>query len=316
MSVYTRIEPHELEAFLRTYALGSLVEYAGISAGIENTNYFVTTTQGQYVLTLFENMDAHELPYFLGLMAFLAEHGVPSAHPVADRQQQYLRILNGKPAALVQRLCGANVIHPTPQQCRAVGAALGHMHAVGMAFGGQRLNARGAAWRQATAQKLLPYLQHDDAILLTEEMRVQAEFQTSELPRGVIHADLFRDNALFVDDTLTGIIDFYYACNDVLLYDLAVTVNDWCSTADGQLDGVNTRLLLSAYQQQRAFQAGEHKAWPLMLRIAAMRFWLSRLHDMHFPRKGEMTHVKDPEVFRRILLHRQTLGFEDASLVS
>lgn len=315
MSVYTRIEPYELEEFLRTYTLGSLVEYSGISAGIENTNYFVTTTQGQYVLTLFETMGAHELPYFLDLMAFLAEHGVPSAHPVADRQQQYLRILNGKPAALVQRLRGANVIYPTPEQCRAIGVALGHMHTVGGLFSGQRMNERGSAWRQATAQKVLPYLNSEDAALLTDEIHFQTQFQLCDLPRGVIHADLFRDNALFVDHALTGIIDFYYACNDVLLYDLAVTVNDWCSAADGQLGTANLRSLLSAYRHQRAFHASEHEAWPIMLRIAALRFWLSRLQDMHFPRKGEITHIKDPDVFKRILLQRRTLTAEDVSLM-
>lgn len=316
MSVYTRIEPHELEEFLRTYAVGGLVEFSGISAGIENTNYFVTTTQGNYVLTLFEALSEQELPYFLDLMAFLAEHGVPSAHPVADKQQRYLRTLNGKPAALVQRLSGANVLHPTSAQCQAIGAALGHMHTAGMSFDGQRANERGASWRQITAQKILPCLAQDDAELLAAEMRFQAQVKMDDLPCGVIHADLFRDNALFVGDTLTGIIDFYYACNDVLLYDLAVTVNDWCNRPDGHLDNANLRTLLSAYQKQRTFHSCEHTVWPAMLRAAALRFWLSRLQDMHFPRKGEMTHIKDPDVFKRILLHRQTPDVEDLFLVS
>jgi homoserine kinase type II len=315
MSVYTRVEPHELEEFLRTYSLGELVEFSGISAGIENTNYFVTSTRGEYVLTLFETMSSNELLYFLELMAFLAEHGVPSAHPVADNQQQYLRTLNGKPAALVQRLSGANVLHPTAAQCRAVGAALGHMHTVGLEFSGRRVNERGPSWRQMTAQKLLPCLNAEDSALLSLEMTFQAQLRMYELPRGVIHADLFRDNALFVGDTLTGIIDFYYACNDTLLYDLAITVNDWCSRPDGHLDNSNLHTLLSSYQQQRTFQAHEYAAWPAMLRAAALRFWLSRLQDMHFPRKGEMTHIKDPDVFKRILLHRQTLTAEDLSLV-
>ncbi|MEO5574389.1 MAG: homoserine kinase [Gammaproteobacteria bacterium] len=316
MSVYTRIEPHELEEFLRTYSLGLLVEFSGISAGIENTNYFVTTTQGEYVLTLFETMGAHELPYFLELMAFLAERGVPCAHPVPDNQQHYLRTLKDKPAALVQRLSGANVLYPTAPQCQAVGAALGNMHTAGMSFSGRRGNERGARWRQTTAQKLTPCLNAEDAALLNREMSFQIQFRMRKLPSGVIHADLFRDNALFVDDTLTGIIDFYYACNDSLLYDVAVTVNDWCSRPDGHLDEVNLHALLSAYRQQRAFHTHEHAAWPAMLRAAALRFWLSRLHDMHFPRKGEMTHIKDPDVFKRILLHRQTLAAEAVSLSS
>ncbi len=308
MSVYTRIEPHELEEFLCTYALGALVAYSGISAGIENTNYFVSTTQGEYVLTLFETMGTQELPYFLELMAFLAEQGVPSAHPVADRQQRYLRSLKGKPAALVQRLPGANVVDPTPQQCRAVGQGLGHMHRVGQAYSGQRENERGAVWREMAARRVLPCLDSADAALLAAEMEFQAQVVTRGLQVGVIHADLFRDNVLFVDDKLTGIIDFYYACNDVLLYDLAVTVNDWCSRPDGQLDDKNLHALLAAYREQRDFELQEHAAWPAMLRTAALRFWLSRLHDQHFPRQGEMTHTKDPDVFKRILLNRQDLS--------
>lgn len=309
MSVYTRIERHELEEFLRHYPLGELVDYSGISAGIENSNYFVTTQQGQFVLTLFETMAAAELPYFLDLMAHLAEHGVPSAHPQADKQGHYLRSLKGKPAALVQRLRGANVEQPTRLQCAAVGTALGQMHTAGLSFSGQRANQRGPHWWSNTAQKLIPRLVLDDVELLSTELRFQASArQTCELRRGVIHADLFRDNALFVGESLTGIIDFYYACNDLLLYDLAVTVNDWCSNADGPLDGSLLESLLNPYLQQHPFSPAEQQAWPVMLRAAALRFWLSRLHDMHFPRKGEITHTKNPDVFRRILLQRRNLS--------
>lgn len=305
MSVYTRIERHELEEFLCNYALGELVDFSGISAGIENTNYFVTTTHGEFVLTLFETMDAHELPYFLDLMAHLAEHGVPSAHPRADLQGRYLRRLNGKPAALVQRLCGANVDRPTPAQCAALGQALGHLHSAGLAFTGRRAHARGPAWREQTAHKVLPRLSRADAELVQTELQFQAQVRMDDLPQGVIHADLFRDNALFVGDTLTGIIDFYYACNDALLYDLAVTVNDWCSLPDGALQETALQPLLSHYQRQRPLHVREYDAWPALLRAAALRFWLSRLHDLHFPRRGEITHIKDPDVFKRILLQRR-----------
>ncbi|HLA75741.1 MAG TPA: homoserine kinase [Gammaproteobacteria bacterium] len=305
MSVYTRIDHPDLEEFLRSYSLGTLEHFSGISAGIENTNYFVTTTHGSFVLTLFETMGPAELPYFLDLMAHLAEHGVPSAHPVADIQGHYLRSLKDKPAALVQRLSGADVKHPTAAQCGALGKALGHLHRAGQSFTGQRANDRGPAWRNATAAKVLPQLTSEDAALLQAELHFHAQTPPAELPRGVIHADLFRDNALFVGDMLTGIIDFYYACNDALLYDVAVTANDWCSRADGSLDSACLEILLAAYQQQRPLTRPEHIAWPAMLRAAALRFWLSRLHDMHFPRKGEITHIKDPDVFKRILLQRQ-----------
>lgn len=305
MSVYTRIERNDLEEFLQHYPLGTLTHFEGIRAGIENTNYFVTTRQGQFVLTLFEQLSYNEIPYFLDLMAFFSEHGVPSAHPLADHQGCYLRVLHGKPAALVQRLSGASTEHPSAAQCRALGDALGRMHEVGQSYPQQRVNSRGPHWWRETMSKVLPHLVGNDAHLLQEEVHFQSAYSTTLLPRGVVHADLFRDNALFVGDTLTGIIDFYYACNDVLLYDVAVTVNDWCSQPDGALDATLSAALLGAYQQRRPFDTAEQGAWPVMLRAAALRFWLSRLHDLHFPRAGEITHTKDPEVFKRILLKRK-----------
>ncbi len=305
MSVYTPVERDELEAFLLNYELGELLDYQGISAGIENTNYFVTTSDKQLVLTLFENHSADELGYFLDLMAFLAEHAVPSAHPIADRDGHYLRILNGKPAALVMRLCGASIEQPKTAQCGAIGHALAQLHLSGQQFDGHRDNDRGPHWWHTTREAIADKLSEAELALLDEELAFQRDHRFDSLPRGVIHADLFRDNALFEGDTLTGIIDFYYACNDVLLYDVAVTVNDWCSTADGSLDEEKLLTLLSAYRKVRPFTEQEQAAWPVMLRAAALRFWLSRLQDLHFPREGELTHTKDPEAFRTILQQRK-----------
>jgi homoserine kinase type II len=305
MSVYTVVEKDELERFLHNYTLGDLIDFQGISAGIENTNYFVTTSEKRLVLTLFENHTADELGYFLDLMAFLAEHGVPSAHPIADDQGRYLRELNGKPAALVMRLSGSNVDLPNTTQCAALGNALGKLHVAGQSFSGQRGNDRGPHWWHTTRDAVIEKLASDESTLLEEELTFQRKHRFDTLPRGVIHADLFRDNALFEGDTLTGLIDFYYACNDVLLYDVAVTVNDWCSKADGSLDQAKTRAMLDAYKQVRPFNADEVDAWPVMLRAGALRFWLSRLQDHHFPREGELTHIKDPKVFRNILIARK-----------
>ena len=304
MSVYTTVEREELEEFLSHYSLGELLEYEGISAGIENTNYFVTTSQGQYVLTLFEALSAEELPYFLDLMAHLAEHDVPSAHPMPDDEGKYLRSLNGKPAALVMRLQGHNIETTNESQCAELGKALGHLHVVGQSFSGYRENLRGPHWWQVTAREVMPKLNPQQASLLQTELAFQRQHRFDTLPQGVIHADLFRDNALFVDNHLTGIIDFYYACNDVLLYDVAVTVNDWCTMPDGQLDPNRLGALLDAYQTERQFSEAEQRDWPVMLRAGALRFWLSRLKDLHFPREGEITHIKDPTVFQRILQQR------------
>lgn len=308
MSVYTTVEQDELIEFLKQYSLGELVDYKGISSGIENTNYFVTTTSGQYVLTLFEQLGEKELPYFLNLMAFLAEHDVPSAHPLPDNNGDYLRSLNGKPAALVQRLLGGEVSKPNLVQIETLGDALGHMHTAGLEFSQTRENRRGPHWWRETIDKVKPHLNQEDNTILREELAFQTSFRHSELPTGVTHADLFRDNALWDGDRLTGIIDFYYACNDVLLYDVAVTVNDWCIGNDeelnGELDETKTTAFLTSYNKQRPFTTKEQAAWPVMLRAAALRFWLSRLQDMHFPRPGEITHTKDPDIFKQILLNR------------
>ena len=304
MSVYTTIEQDELEAFLLNYNVGELVDYTGISDGIENTNYFFNTTQGKYVLTIFEELSAAELPYFLDLMAFLAEHEVPSAHPIEDTNGRFLRTLKNKPAALVVRLSGKGVNKVNANQCQALGSNLGKLHAVSHQFSEHRDNPRGPSWWHDMSAKLDKHLSSDERELLDAEMSFQTKHRRDKLPTGVIHADLFRDNALFEADNLTGIIDFYYACNDVQLYDLAITVNDWCSKPDGSLDTVRVSAMLESYMIKRPLQDEEIDAWPMMLRAAALRFWLSRLHDKHFPKEGEMTHIKDPDVFKNILLDR------------
>jgi homoserine kinase type II len=314
MSVYTPVSRAQLQAFLRAYPLAPLVDHQGITAGIANTNYFVTTEDGEFVLTLFEELRAHELPYFLELMAFLAEHGIPSAHPLADREGRYLRELNGKPAALVERLRGHGVDHPTPGQCRALGAALGRMHRATPEFPHHRPNDLGPHWWRVTGERVLPCLAPAEAELLRAELEFQKSHRRDTLPRGVVHADLFRDNALFEGEELRGIIDFYYACDDVLLFDVAVTANDWCSNADGALDPARLNALLGAYARERAFSAQEQASWPALLRAAALRFWVSRLHDWHFPKAGELTHTKDPTVFQRILQQRLELPAELARL--
>ncbi|MEJ2059831.1 MAG: homoserine kinase [Gammaproteobacteria bacterium] len=304
MSVFTPVSQSELETFLSAYNLGRLVSYEGISAGIENTNFFVTTEHGRYVLTLFEKHTADEMDFFLNLMAHLAERGIPSPHPLADLEGHYLKTLNGKPAALVQRLEGASELAPAPVHCAAVGSVLARMHLAAGDYPYQRENDRGPRWWRTASEQVLPRLSPEDARILDDELRFQGLYRFTDLPRGVIHADLFRDNVMFLDGELSGVIDFYYACNDALLYDLAVTANDWCSNADGSLDPERLQALMNAYHAERRLSPIERGAWPVMLRAAALRFWLSRLMDLHFPRPGEITHTKDPEVFKQILLDR------------
>ncbi|MDE2309697.1 MAG: homoserine kinase [Betaproteobacteria bacterium] len=301
MAVFTRVTETELAAWLSDYSLGTLLELQGIAAGIENTNYFVTTSNGRFVLTLFEKLTSGELPFYLNLMSHLARHGIPCPSPVADRHNRFLGELNGKPACIVSRLSGKSLTRADAEHCAAVGAVLGQLHCAAQSFAETMPNPRAAAWRTRAAQQVKSFLSPQDAALLDGEVAFHAQHTLAALPQGIIHADLFRDNVLFDGARVGGLIDFYFACNDSLLYDVAITVNDWCMDADGVLDEACTRALLRAYHAVRPFQPEEHSAWPIALRAAALRFWLSRLFNSHLPREGELVHVRDPGHFKRIL---------------
>ena len=306
MSVFTRVSHAELLDFLKQYPVGEVVGFQGIGEGVENTNYFVDTDDGRWVLTLFERLNYDDLPFFLGLMEHLAAHGFPSAAPLHTHDGQSLVTLNDKPAAMVRRLTGQSVLFPNLAQCRATGEVLGELHRVAASFKGQAVNTRGTEWRLDTARGLLPHLQADARALLESELEAQSQLDLSTLPQGIVHADLFRDNVLFVDDRLTGVIDFYYACTDSLLYDLAITVNDWCFDTHGVPNHARASAMITAYIARRQTTAVEASAWRLVLRAAALRFYLSRLYDWVHPREGGMVHIKDPDAYRRILeYHRE-----------
>ena len=307
MSVYTNVTAAELTAWLANYSLGRLIACEPIKAGIENSNYFVTTTQGRYVLTLFERLPAEELPFYLDLMAHLARHGIPCPAPIADLSDRYLRELNGKPAALVTRLPGRSVERPGAAECGELGMLLGRMHLAARSYAAYLDLPRGPKWWRIAAKDVEPFLTAPQKALLQSELAFQSGQRFPDLPRGPVHGDLFRDNALFDDGRISAVFDFYFAGVDCLLYDVAVCANDWCladPAGDGRLDSARVQALLGGYHAQRPFTALEHAAWPVMLRTAALRFWLSRLHDLHLPRAGELVHAHDPEHFRRILALR------------
>ncbi len=307
MSVYTPVSLAELAAWLRGYSVGTLEALEPIPAGIENSNFFVTTTQGRYVLTLFERLPAAELPFYLELMAHLARHGIPCPAPIASLADAYLGELNGKPAALVTRLPGSSIARPGAHECAELGALLARMHLAGRSYGAYLENPRGPRWWRAAARELQPHLAERERRRIEDELAFQAGQRFPDLPRGPVHADLFRDNALFDGARLSGVIDFYFAGIDCLLYDVAVCANDWCladPASDLRLEPSRVRAFLGAYHALRPFMPAEGAAWPAMLRAAALRFWLSRLHDLHLPRPGELVHAHDPAHFGDMLAQR------------
>ncbi len=309
MAVFTPVSRHQLESWLAHYPVGALAGFEGIASGIENSNFFVDTDAGRWVLTLFERLSADKLPFYLQLMRHLASHGIACPDPVADRHGALHSMLAGRPAALVTRLRGSGVTQPDLAHCVAVGRLLGKMHLAARDYPGTEPNARGLSWWEKAAPEVMPFLTPEQAALLERELALQKAFAQTDaccdLPRSAVHADLFRDNVLFEGETLGGVIDFYFAGVDTWIFDLAVTCNDWCiDDASGAFDHRRLAALLQAYETERPLLEIERAAWPLMLRAAALRFWLSRLHDLHLPRPAEKLTPKDPTHFERILRDR------------
>jgi len=308
MSVYTLVTPDDLAAWLTRYALGTVQTFEPIAAGIENSNYFLTADKGRYVLTLYERLPPEELPFYLNLMAHLARAGVMAPEPEPDRSGVLWSFLNGKPAGLVARLEGSPVDWPDAAHCGAVGRALAELHLAAKQYRGRLSNRRGPGWWRQAARAVRPLLSLEQNALVASELRYQAGFAKAKLPRGAIHGDLFCDNVLFVDGRVSGIIDFGFAATDALAYDLAITVNDWCvgreNRSTGALDPERVRAMVAAYAALRPLTFDERALWGPLLRAAALRFWLSRLYDLHLPRQGELTHAHDPAAFEQILRHR------------
>jgi homoserine kinase type II len=295
--------------------LGELTELRGIEGGIENTNYFATTDLGEYVLTLFERLNHEQLPFYLYLMKHLAEKGIPVPNPAANSDGDILYTLCDKPAAVVNRLLGKSQLAPNAVHCAAVGAMMAHMHLAGKDYNRSQPNLRGLAWWNDTVPVVLPYLEEDQARLLQSELAYQnhiaqgAAYQA--LPKGPVHADLFRDNVMFDGEKLTGFFDFYFAGNDTWLFDLSVCMNDWCIDLNsGEHAPERALAMLNAYQEVRPLRSAERQLLPAMLRAGALRFWISRLWDFHLPREASMLKPHDPTHFERVLRARLTSPFK------
>jgi len=313
MAVFTEVSESKAQELLTQLQLGDLLDLQGIQGGIENTNYFLTSSVGTYVLTLFERLTHQQLPFYLHFMKHLAHHGIPVPDPVANSDGDILLTVEGKPAAVVNRLLGRSELAPTPRHCHAVGDTLARMHLAGKDYNRHQSNLRGLTWWNETVPVVLPFLNTSQSSLIQSELAFQNHVAKSSayaaLPCGPVHADLFRDNVMFegTGDTLqlTGFFDFYFAGVDTWLFDLAICLNDWCIDLDtGSLDAEKTTALLAAYQVVRPLIAAERQLLNPMLRAGALRFWTSRLWDFHLPREASMLTPHDPTHFERVLRQR------------
>ena len=321
MAVYTEVSEDEARALLQRLGLGELTALRGIEGGIENTNYFASTTEGEWVLTLFERLTHAQLPFYLHLMKHLAQHGVPvpdpqakpAGLPVPPGEDDLLHTLHGKPTAVVNRLRGKSELSPGPAHCAAVGDMLARAHLAARDYDRRQPNLRGLPWWNETVPVVLPFLDESQATLIRSELAYQnhvaAGSAYAALPRGAVHADLFRDNVMFegtaAQPVLTGFFDFYFAGVDTWLFDLAVTLNDWAiDLPTGATDPARTAALLHAYQAVRPLTDAERRLLPAMLRAGALRFWLSRLWDFHLPREASLLKPHDPRHFERVLRQR------------
>ncbi|HEY9460862.1 MAG TPA: homoserine kinase [Paralcaligenes sp.] len=313
MAVFTPVSDSEIRELLTHYTLGELVSLRGITAGIENTNFFLTTTAGEYVLTIFEVLTHDQLPFYIELMHHLAERGIPVPEPQTQTNGQRIASLHGKPCAIVTRLSGGYEPAPSAAHCALAGQTLARTHLAGSTFQIRQCNLRGLPWWRETIPKVLPFLDASQSELiqsaLSEQIRFAATDVYQSLPSGPSHCDLFRDNVLF-DGTfempkMGGFIDFYFAGRDTWLFDVAVSVNDWCIDQNsGVFEHEKLQAWLKAYASVRPFTQAEQFAWATLLRAAALRFWVSRLYDFYLPRPAQTLKPHDPRHFERILMER------------
>lgn len=314
MAVFTTVTDDDARGLLLNFNIGELISLRGITAGIENTNYFLTTTKGEFVLTLFEVLTAEQLPFYIELMHHLAQKGIPVPQPQTLNNGGRLTTLHNKPTAIVSRLAGGYEPDPSAKHCALAGLTLARTHLAAKDFHIQQPNLRGLEWWLKTAPSLLEFLSVDQKDLLLTVLDEQREFAASDvyqsLPFGPAHCDLFRDNVLFAGTSeapvMGGFIDFYFAGCDTWLFDVAVSVNDWCIHRNtGKFDTHKVQSWLSAYHSIRPFTEAEHEAWPYLLQAAALRFWISRLYDFFLPRPAQTLKPHDPRHFERVLRERR-----------
>ncbi|SCY88881.1 homoserine kinase [Microvirga guangxiensis] len=319
MAVYTEVSDEELEGFLATYDIGTVLSYKGIAEGVENTNYFLHTTEGSYILTLYEKrVREADLPFFLGLMQHLANKGLNCPLPVNNRQGQPLGRVAGRPAVIITFLDGIAVRRPTAKHCGALGGALAQLHLAGQDFAMDRPNALSLdAWAPlfGLAEAQADTVSGGLAERTRRELAYLQDAWPKGLPTGIIHADLFTDNVFFIGSEVSGLIDFYFACTDAFAYDVAICLNAWCFEQDGSFNLTKGQALLAGYQAVRPLTAQEIEALPVLCRGSAMRFMLTRLVDWLNVPPGALVKPKDPlEYDRKLHFHRHVRNAREYGL--
>ncbi|WP_456269227.1 homoserine kinase [Kushneria sp. AK178] len=305
MAVFTPLSDEQVAHFLKRYDVGTLTTLEGVAGGTENSTFLVTTDRETLILTLFEQGEQEELPFFVDLLAWLDQHRLPVPGPLFDQNGVALQQLAGRPALLFPRLPGRHPETPSVAQCGAIGEMLGRMHHISQGFQGSRPNPRDLRWIQAVHTRVMSYLGNDDQALMRDRIdALDCRLRDVALPRGALHGDLFRDNTLYEGDRLGGVIDFYNGCTGDLLFDLAIVINDWCSDDQGMLLPERYEAITTAYAAERPFTDQERRVWPAMLELTALRYWLSRLLVVYVDPPAHALTPKDPSQYRRILKAR------------
>ena len=304
MAVYTSLSQSEVENFISKFNIGRLKSYTGISGGVTNSNFFINTDNCEAVLTVFEELNFEDLDYYFNFMHHLSSHGFSCPSPISDIHNNYIHDLKGKPAALISKLSGKVFEEISDEQLIEFAKSFAEMHLISLNFKTRKKNERGLQWMKDTFSMFADKISSDQRELISDELSF-LENIPEDLPRGVIHADLFRDNVLFEEDRLGGIIDFYYACDDFFIYDIAIVINDWCVDHNGIIVEKRKKLFIEAYDSVRKINNNEHDALNSYLRLAAMRFLISRFRDQFNAKDAELNTIKDPLFFYEILKNRR-----------
>ena len=307
MAVYTSINSSDLNDWIEKFNFKDIVNFKGISSGVTNSNYLIQMAHSNYILTIFEHNNIEELPFYIDLMTYLAKENFLCPRPIENKNGQALGLLKEKPALMVSFLDGKEKAIRSPKSCYLVGQYLAKLHLTANNFPQLNKNTRGLDWVSDMYLNLKKYLSLEDQGILELEINYHKEMDKVELPEGIIHGDLFKDNVLFLNDKVSGFIDFYYACNEKFIYDIAIAINDWCIDQDGQINKSMFLEFIKGYQSKRKLTDNEQEYLNVALRLAALRFWLSRLEDFYNAKEGEITSIKDPKHFKDILLDRQAM---------